>query len=124
MTRPDLRVKFDPDEHQIKVSIPDLAIEISLTDVQAQILSLGLARAVSEARALAKSKSDRNAPVHPECAGKRCYPSEAAAKLHNKKAGWRFRTYLCGDCNAWHVTNADKAKSRKAVKNQGRKVDE
>lgn len=45
--------------------------------------------------------------------GKRCFPSEKAAKAAHRKAGWRIRVYYCRDCRAMHVTNNDKKDSRR-----------
>ena len=40
--------------------------------------------------------------------GKRCYTSAEKAKEAHSQAGWRFRTYYCDECRAWHITNGDK----------------
>lgn len=45
---------------------------------------------------------------HPKCAvtGKRKYTSVKQARMAMKKAGNRFRVYVCRHCNAYHVTSS------------------
>lgn len=103
-----LLAKFDPEDQRIKLYVEEWAVELCLTDPQAQSLSVSLARAVMDARASQKAEEGPWKPPVADCPGKRTFPSEQSAKLHNAKAGWRVRTYWCEPCSGWHVTNADK----------------
>lgn len=39
---------------------------------------------------------------------KRAYPSAKAAKLANRHASWRVKTYWCPVCAGYHVSNGEK----------------
>lgn len=45
--------------------------------------------------------------MNPVCP-KRSYPSEKAARLAHKHAGFRIRPYICDHCGKIHVANQDK----------------
>lgn len=44
--------------------------------------------------------------------GKRGYPSERDARDAHRHASFRFRVYWCEQCQAWHVTAAEKRLGR------------
>lgn len=39
---------------------------------------------------------------------KKAFPSIRVARLATRKIGNRIRVYYCGDCRAFHISNAEK----------------
>lgn len=46
------------------------------------------------------------------CTHKRGYPTEKAARLAHRTAGFRIRVYWCRLCRAFHATNSEKGGSK------------
>lgn len=117
-----IEINYDQRNKILNVGLRNLNIDLTIDE--ARSLSKQLLRVLNNAAYSSIMKKLEDNPINLDCSGgKRCYPSEAAAKRGNTHARFRIRTYYCASCDAWHVTNADKRNNKLATGQRDRNKD-